>query len=382
MKPNKLGRDGKFLFIESALTSFILFMPVTYLLYSSLGLDQFAIGLTQFIFAFTMIILEVPTGYFADRFSRKVSNATGDIFLAIAMLVMCFATGFWHIILSEVLFGVGLSLTNGADSALLKAHAQKDGVPYDKLAARLQSVGFVTAGLGAIVGGILGASNLRWPFALQGFVFLVAAGMAFTIRNAGEHRKTNVHPVRDAIDIVRYCMRGHSQLAWRTLLTASLMASTLLMAWLMTPSFLAAGVDIKFHGILFALISVIAISGSEFVAFNKKMKMTTPFLISAAAYFVLGWQLSLATILLFLLTSFSRGINAARQRPFVQKVVPEDIQATAISVQSMVYKVIGSSLMLLVNLIANFRLQYGLLSAGIICVMLWAIFRLNETKYV
>ena len=273
MKKLSYGRDIWFLLIESTMTSFILFMPVAYLLFKDLGLNQFQIGLTQFIFMVTLLLLEVPTGYFADRISRKVSNASGDVFVAFAVLIYFFASTFWHVVLAEVLFGIGMSLTSGADSALLKAHSEKRGLPYEKLASRMQSFNFVAMGLGAIVGGVIGAKNIRWPFIVQTVVFLLSALIAFRIRNAGEKRQTDKHPIKDIREIVVYCLRGHPMLAWRIVLSSVLMASTYLMVWFMTPSFLKAGLDIKYHGLLFAAVSVASILGTEFVALNKKIKI-------------------------------------------------------------------------------------------------------------
>lgn len=381
MRNSKLGRDIWFLLIESSLTSFTLFMPVAWLLYSSIGLSQFQIGLTQFIFAATMLVLEIPTGYFADRVSRKVSNASGDIFLAAAVLIIFSASGFWQVLVGEVLYGIGLSLTNGADSALLKAHCEARKLSYKKLAARLHSLGFAAAGIGAIVGGFLGSQNIRWPFLIQAGLFALAAAMAFTIKNLGKVRKSEVHPVKDLLRVVKYCLRGHPQLAWRILLSACLMGSTYMIVWFLTPSFLAAGIDIKLHGLLFAAISVVAIIGSEVVARDKKISLTVPFLISALAYFVMGWQLSMATVFIYLLVSFARGINSARLKPFIQEVTPDDIQATAVSVYGMIYKIASSSLGLLVNYIGNKKLNHGLLAAGVVCALFWLFFRFNRSRF-
>lgn len=381
MKIPKYGRDITFLLIESTTTSFILFMPVAYLLFRDIGLSQFQIGLTQFVFAITLLFLEVPTGYFADRVSRKISNAGGDIFLAFAILIYFFAVNFWHVVAAEVLFGIGLSLSNGADSALLRAHCAEKKLPYQQIASRLQSFGFVANGLGAIVGAYIGSHNLRWPFLLQAVVFLVAALFAFRIRNLGEHRKTSLHPVKDAYRIAKYCLHGHPKLAWRMLLGACLMGSTMMMVWFMSPSFIRAGIDIKYHGLLFAAVSIIAIFGSEAVVLNAKLKHTTPFLIAASAYILLGWKISLYTIFFFLLTSFARGVNTARTKPFIQEITPDDIQATAISVYGMLYRLASSCLVLLVNFVGNNNIQHGLMLSGIICVAMWAIFASKQRSF-
>ncbi len=381
MKKPRLGKDIWFLLVESALTNFTLFMPVAYLLFSDIGLNQFQIGLSQFTFATTLLLLDVPTGYFADRVSRKVSNAMGDVFLAASVFFYIFVANLWQVVVAEVLFGIGHSLTSGADAALLRAHAEERGIPYRKLASRTQSLGFVMNALGAIVGAIIGANNIRWPFMVQTIIFLAAAVFAFRIRNAGKKRKTNKHPVHDLAKIMKYCLHGHPKLAWRILLSACLMSTTLLVVWFLTPSFLQAGYRVELHGFLFAAISAAAILGSEFYVKSSKLKPVTPFLIAGVAYMVMGWKLTAFTVLVFLLTSFARGINTARYRPFIQEITPDDIQATAISVYGMVYRVFSSSLLLLVNYLGNIQLRFGLFAAGVVCIIFWVFFRANEARY-
>lgn len=367
--------------VESALTSFTLFMPVTWLLLSDIGLSQFQIGLTQAIFALTMLFLEVPTGYFADSVSKRISNASGDFFMASAMLIYVFAGGFWAIVVAEVLAGIGLSLTSGADSALMRSHSKIAHKDYRREAATLTTVSFVAAGLGAILGGVLGSYNIRSVFLVQSILFMIAGIFAFTIKNAGKNRVSEHNPVKDVWVITKYCLHGHKELAWRIFLSSGLMLSTMFVVWFLTPMFLQTGIDIKFHGLLFASISVAAVLGSELVKRKTNLNIMLPLLICAFAYSVLSVSISMVTILLFLLTSFSRGINSARVNPYIQEKANEDIQATAISVYRMTYKVAVVCLLPVVNYFGNINLQYGLLASAILCLLFFMFFKSNERKF-
>lgn len=373
-------RAIRILKVESALTSFILFMPVSWLFFSSIGLTQFQIGLTQAIFAATMLLLEVPTGYFADKFSRKVSNAGGDFVMALGMLVYFFAGSFWGVVLAEVLWGTGLSLSGGADSALLRAHSKLAGLNYKEQAARIGTIGFVMSGLGAVLGGVAGSLNIRSVFLFQAISCLIAGLFAMTIQNAGENRISDHNPVKDIWIITKYCLHGHKELAWRIFLGSCLMLSTMFVVWFLTPMFLAAGIDIKYHGILFAMISIVAVGGSELVKRGTKLSIMLPFLLCAFAYSVLSVSITLATVFLFLLTSLSRGLNAGRIAPAIQDRAGEDIQATAVSVYRMVYKLMVVSLLPLVNWFGGIKLQYGLLASAILCITFFIFFKLNERK--
>lgn len=374
-------RAIRILKIESALTSFIMFMPVMWLVFSDIGLSQFEIGLTQSIFALTMLFLEIPTGYFADRVSRKVSNASGDFFMASGMLVYFFAGDFWSVVCAEVLAGAGLSLTGGADAALMRAHSKIARISYKKEAASITTIGFVSSGLGAIVGGLLGAWNIRSVFLLQAGLFFVAGILAFTIKNAGKNRMSEHNPVKDAWEVTKYCLHGHKELAWRIFLSSGLMISTMFVVWFLTPMFLKAGIDIKYHGLLFAGVSVFAVLGSYLVKKGIKFSILLPFLITGFVYAFLSVNISAATVLLFLLTSFSRGINAAKVNPYIQEKANEDIQATAISVYRMTYKIAVVCLLPVVNYFGNINLQYGLLASAILCLLFFMFFKFNERKF-
>ena len=144
--------------------------------------------------------------------------------------------------------------------------------------------------------------------------------------------------------------------------------------------FLQSGINIKFHGLLFAAISVFAVAGSELVKKGFKFNIMTPFLISAFAYTTLSFNISIATILVFLLTSFSRGINSAKLNPYIQEKAGEDIQATALSVYGMVRQLATMLLLPIVNYFGNIDLRYGLAVSAALCTVFYIFFKLNEDK--
>jgi MFS family permease len=384
MTTDKATRDArrsiKLIFAESALTNFSLVMPVIWLIYADVGLSQFDIGLAQAFFAATMLITMVPTGYIADRFSRKLSNMSGDLLMAVGLVVYGLGASLPIFILAEVLFGLGLSLTRGADKALLKAHCAVAKKDYNKTNGRLESVNFALQGAGAVAGGILGAQNIRWPLFVTAGIFMLGFFVSTMIKNAGKKRETDLHPLRDISNIVRYCLNRDSKLAWRIFLGSSLLGSTWMIVWLLTPLFLQSDIAIGWHGVLFAAISVAAIGGSE-LARKVKMPMTLPLLITGLAYLVLGIHVSIFTAFLYLVTSFSRGINTAKVQPYIQEDVPEDIQATALSVFDMSYRVVTIVLGLSVNFLASINLQLGFGFAAVFSFVCFGIFTVFAHKY-
>ena len=60
--------------------------------WNSVGMDQKAIGFVQMVFTIVLCCLDVPMGYIADRFNRKVLNIIGDIGVAIVFAMYVYGT--------------------------------------------------------------------------------------------------------------------------------------------------------------------------------------------------------------------------------------------------------------------------------------------------
>ena len=84
----------RFLQIEMIITGTLMAMPIMVPFYHSIGMDQGQIGLSQSIFTAVVLVINIPTGWLADCFSRKWSNAIGDLGCAVAILIYSQATSF------------------------------------------------------------------------------------------------------------------------------------------------------------------------------------------------------------------------------------------------------------------------------------------------
>src|SRR5688572_26272139 len=85
-----------------------------------------AIMVLQSIFSATIVVFEFPSGYVADRVGYRASLLIGAAFWTIGWSVYGFGTTFAAMVVAEVLLGIGLSFTSGADSALLYVSVAPD----------------------------------------------------------------------------------------------------------------------------------------------------------------------------------------------------------------------------------------------------------------
>lgn len=140
------------------------FMPFQVYFLEGRGMSLASIFDLNVVFSLATVVLEVPTGIYADRRGRRVAMALGGLVMTAACVLFVLGGGFWVYALANVLCALSMTLASGADSAFL----------YDFLAARRQSAqytrleGLSTAAKG--IGNLLG---------------VLAAGVIYAIAPAG-----------------------------------------------------------------------------------------------------------------------------------------------------------------------------------------------------
>ena len=98
---------------------FMVIAPVLVPFFAHYGQDIQEIFLLESLYALTILLMEVPSGYLADRFGRVVVLRVGGVLWAAAWLLLLAVEGFSGLAVFNVLAGLGSSLLSGADLALL-----------------------------------------------------------------------------------------------------------------------------------------------------------------------------------------------------------------------------------------------------------------------
>lgn len=83
------------------------------------GMSLIQIGLLESIFHITGMLMEVPTGFIADRYGRKVSRVMARGLALISSLVMLSSNSFWGFALGFVFSALSFNLESGAGEALI-----------------------------------------------------------------------------------------------------------------------------------------------------------------------------------------------------------------------------------------------------------------------
>ena len=142
--------------------SFMLVVPVFVPLLQGYGLSMSQVLQTQALFAMTVALLEVPSGYIADLWGRKQALVLGCLLNGFGFLSLLNADTFFDFMLYEFILGVSISLISGADLALLydtethlMASGEGGGAGASRSLSRLISIEAGASGCAGILASVL-----------------------------------------------------------------------------------------------------------------------------------------------------------------------------------------------------------------------------------
>ena len=164
--------------------SFMIVIAVFVPLLQRHGLSMSQVLQTQALFAFVVAMTEVPSGYLADLWGRKNTIIIGQGLMALGYLYLLQADSFVDFLVYEVFMGLGISLSSGADLALLydtqtalNAGGQAGVAPGKHISrlVALEGYGGAVSGLTASFLTVLGLDWVLWAQFFCGFFALAFA---------------------------------------------------------------------------------------------------------------------------------------------------------------------------------------------------------------
>lgn len=172
----RLKRNITLIYLNSSLTWVRFFIPVLALFYiaANVTIEQFSIILS--IFALTTLILEVPSGVFADLFGKKNTLLIARTCYLVELIILAFSHGFWPFLIAKIISGIGVSLSSGTQSALLYDTLSRLGKEdrHKQYKGKQQMITSITMGATFIIGAYLFTINPKLP-ALVSIPFTLAA---------------------------------------------------------------------------------------------------------------------------------------------------------------------------------------------------------------
>lgn len=347
------------------------------------GLSGAEIGMIQSILFLSSMFFELPTGFVADRYSKKLSIVLGLLICTITPILILYSSSFIEFALCFVFLGIGYSLTSGADTALIYERLNELGdswlMKYKMILGRSRSYRYTALALAVSCGGYL--QFLGWEFvfysAAGGSLFAIISILFISEPNVNHSQladtKKTIFPWTELFELFRI-RKGRS--LFFLILSISLIqgATTPLFIYsqLMFKELIFSNKEI---GIIIALgLIVSSISYSQ--AYKVKVKNDNSFLIvMGVIIFLILFSFILVSkgyflVVLYLLGQAMPPILSVHLSSLLNDEIPSKIRATCLSVQSLIQALILSLANVVFGFLTDsFNVKFALGCLGIMPII-------------
>jgi MFS family permease len=343
----KLQRNIKLVYGLAFFHCFMIIVPVIVPFFMSKGLGLAEIFYLQTIYAATIVLLEAPSGYFADLFGRRMALLAGSLVHGFGYLLLNFADDFTGLMLFEITVGVAGSLLSGADLALLydsqKALDGEDDSPHSAGIAQLGFIKSCAEGLGALLGGLLALWSFEVMVLGQSVAAWVCLLLALLVAEPPYERDQEEQNRLKFTSVLRHMWCSDRVLRNVFIAIPVYNLATIHVAWLVQPYWESRGISLATFGVLWFVQSLTVGMATKW-SFNIERRhgaIAALCLIGALpvlGFFGMAWLQGWAGIGICLVLFFGRGLVQVILVNALNRRVPSSFRATANSLTSFAFR--------------------------------------------
>jgi MFS family permease len=338
------------IFITSILRvchSCVFAISVITIFWRSHGMNLFDIFLLQAIFAVSIAIFEIPTGFIGDQLGRKKTLLLGYLIIAGGWILYAFSGTFWQFVIAEVSLGLGFGFFSGTDSSLVfeSLHEEKRTDSFTRIEGKQLGFGHAAEALSALIGGFC-ASFLS--IAMLMLFSSCAAGLAVVLcfRLTEPERRPYRHPrgtLYGLYKIGRYVFLRSRVVRFAVPLMAACGLSTMLGVWLYQPLWQERGIPVWLFGVLWAGMALPA-SLSGYFAHKLEKKMGKKLILwllplpAIIGYICIALIPGWGAVFFIYMVPLLRGLTFPILSQYVHEETFSDKRATVLSIQSWLFR--------------------------------------------
>lgn len=267
------------------------------------------------------LIIEIPTGVFADLYGKRKSIIISKFTIFASFVVFGFSSNFWMFVLAQSLYELGNSFRSGTETAFTfdYIHENKKKVPsYTEVKGKQKFYARVSEAIGAALGGVIAVKfgfNYAFFFAAApAFLnFLVALSWErikehegkITLKGSLRHAKDSVCGICKNMNLLRITLNI-------TLFTSVLAA----LNKFIQPYMVDTGVPIAWFGFIYSgalILTAIAVRYSYIIEkkFGTRKTINTLSLLAAIPALIIGFKyVAIYGVVLFFLVVIIENIRS------------------------------------------------------------------------
>lgn len=362
------------LYVLSAVATFGFAVPIFIPFQQAHDLSLQQAFLLQSIYALALVLLEIPSGYLADRWGRRHTILTGSFALFLGMLTYAITSNFTGFLFAELLLALGVSFHSGTVEALTY-----DTLVELKEERRFLKVngqqGFFALGSKAITSllvGLLAAVSLRLPFYADVGLFGAATLVSYFLVEPHRHILKETKHLRILWNICTHALLHNRALQAAIALYTIVAAMDIQIFWFLQAYQIAIGLPMALFGItnaVMCLLGAFAYREAHYLGKRAEHKGTL-FVIAFGVIltcFGLSAVSSIGGLAFFMMEGMAFGVFDPLLSNLMNRITTSDIRATVLSIRSFSSRLFFAVISPFLGAMADaFSLSYALLLTGVI----------------
>jgi len=338
------GATVRLFIFHSFLSRLYFFIPILVLWFLAQGFTQFQVTILLSVFFLSTTLAEVPTGIFSDRFGHTRAMALCNLFQAVGVTLLAFASNVNLAIIGELLMGIGQAFYTGSKEAFLFDFLKQQRIShlYQKHYAHSKFYEFVAMGAASLVGGTLYIYWGQLPFFLSAAAFLASSGVALFLKERRNKKRVYEKGWGQLLKGFQEIRTGSTNLKVLIFYYCLIFTSILIfIVTLVQPYLKEAGVPLAWFGVVFLFFQCSSMGGSQMAKRLPDRFLSRRFftLLAFGFFLVLGGLSWLHHPLSFLLVSLVYliwGLFLPTTSHAVNRLIGSEHRATILSTQDFI----------------------------------------------
>ncbi|TYP49791.1 MFS transporter [Thermosediminibacter litoriperuensis] len=363
------------------LQGFVFYGPIATVYRQARGLSMYDIFLIESISLVLMIVLEIPWGWFADRFGYKSTLVISNFLFLLSKIIFYKADSFELFSLERIILALSISGILGCDIALLYDSIDKE--QSEKYFGRYEAAAMLGFFLASMVSTAVVGVSMDMAALLTIFPYAIAWVLTLFLQETGsrtENKPVLLFSLKSAFRDLRMLLLVIAA----ALVTQVNHSATV---FLNQVQYMKSGIDPKYFGIIMAGIQLLPVFSAKTYAITGKlgqgMAMKLLFGAIPVSCFILSRTSHPAVSVVFIAVI---GASYSLSRPILLDIQNRSIttadRATLLSIYSMIINIIGAVLNPAVGRAADISIETAFTVCGIIAtvafILIYAYFRSGE----
>lgn len=371
---NSVMRSNIFkLYISNFLVGLVFWYGIEKLFMQSIGIDAVGIGIVAAAFLAVNVLLDIPSGILADRWSRKGTLALGILGMLVSSIILGFSQGFLTYITGYAIFrGLYVVGTSGTYQALMydSLHELGRSQEYSKRMGRAYAMFLVGVAIANVASGwIADTFDFRTTFFLTIIPCIINLFVVLSIKEPSFHKsQQTAKPVGQLIEAARV-IKGLAFLRSLVIVFALMTVVELYKNDFGQLYLLRYVSQVELIGILWAF-GALSWAAGYLIAHRFRARLNWLIIASVAPLLLMSFIDNWIGIVLFMLQHVAMGALFNQVDTRVQEATPSAVRASIFSVLSSIGRITSIPASILIGwIITTYDVYWALRFVTVIAVI-------------